>query len=164
MATVAARLPEIDHRRLVGRARSVDLAFACAGLLVMVVAMAMLMALIVDLVIDGLPRLSWDFFTNFPSRRASRAGILSAWVGTSLVMVVTAALAVPLGVAAGIYLEEYAPKNWLTALIEINIANLAGVPSIVYGLMALGLFVYQLRLGQSILTAGLTLALLILPI
>ena len=89
---------------------------------------------------------------------------LSAWVGTTLVMFVTALTAVPLGVAAGVYLEEYAPKNWLTALIEINIANLAGVPSIVYGLMALGLFVYQLRLGQSILTAGLTLALLILPI
>jgi phosphate transport system permease protein len=79
-------------------------------------------------------------------------------------MLVTAITAVPLGVAAGVYLEEYAPKNWLTALIEINIANLAGVPSIVYGLMALGLFVYQLQLGQSILAAGLTLALLILPI
>jgi phosphate transport system permease protein len=79
-------------------------------------------------------------------------------------MIVTAFTAVPLGVAAGIYLEEYAPKNWLTAIIEINIANLAGVPSIVYGLMALGLFVYQLRLGHSVLTAGLTLALLILPI
>ena len=69
-----------------------------------------------------------------------------------------------MGIAAGVYLEEYAPKNWLTALIEINIANLAGVPSIVYGLMALGLFVYQLKLGQSVLSAGLTLALLILPI
>ena len=87
MAIDAAPLFEIDHRRLIDRARKVDLAFACAGLLVMVVAMAMLLALIVDLVIDGLPRLSWDFFTSFPSRRASRAGILSAWVGTSLVMV-----------------------------------------------------------------------------
>jgi phosphate transport system permease protein len=164
MATVAARLPEIDHRRLVGRARSVDLAFACAGLLVMVVAMAMLMALIVDLVIDGLPRLSWDFFTNFPSRRASRAGILSAWVGTSLVMVVTAALAVPLGVAAGIYLEEYAPKNWLTDIIEINVTNLAGVPSIIYGLLALGLFVYGFGMGETILVAGMVLALLTLPV
>jgi phosphate transport system permease protein len=85
-------------------------------------------------------------------------------VGTTVVMFVTALTAVPLGVAAGVYLEEYAPKNWLTAIIEINIANLAGVPSIIYGLMALGLFVYILDLGQSILTAGLTLALLILPI
>src|SRR5919106_4479802 len=164
MATVAARLPEIDHRRLVGRARSVDLAFACAGLLVMVIAMTMLMALIVDLLIDGLPRLSWDFLTNFPSRRPERAGILSAWVGTTLVMLVTATLSVPLGVAAGLYLEEYAPKNWVTDLIEINVTNLAGVPSIIYGLLALGLFVYGLGLGESILTAGLTLALLILPV
>jgi phosphate transport system permease protein len=164
MATDAARLPEIDHRRLVGRARSVDLAFACAGLLVMVIAMAMLMALIVDLVIDGLPRLSWDFFTSFPSRRASRAGIMSAWVGTTLVMMVTAALAVPLGVAAGVYLEEYAPKNWMTDIIEINVTNLAGVPSIIYGLLALGLFVYGFGMGETILVAGMVLALLTLPV
>jgi phosphate transport system permease protein len=81
-----------------------------------------------------------------------------------LVMVVTFLSAVPMGVAAGIYLEEYAPKNWVADLIEINVSNLAGVPSIVYGLLALGLFVYTLDLGQSILTAGLTLGLLILPI
>ena len=80
-----------------------------------------------------------------------------------LVMLVTALVAVPLGVAAGIYLEEYAPKNWLTDIIEINVTNLAGVPSIIYGLLALGLFVYQFGLGQSIASAGLTLALLILP-
>ncbi|MCK7502224.1 MAG: phosphate ABC transporter permease PstA [Comamonadaceae bacterium] len=100
------------------------------------------------------------------SRRAApaQAGILSAWVGTTLVMLVTAAAAVPLGVAAGVYLEEYAPKNWVTDVIEINITNLAGVPSIVYGLLALGLFVYQFGFGQSILSAGLTLALLILPV
>ncbi|MDP3037575.1 MAG: phosphate ABC transporter permease PstA, partial [Rhodocyclaceae bacterium] len=91
-------------------------------------------------------------------------GILSAWVGTVLVMIVTGLAAVPLGVAAGVYLEEYAPKNWLTDVIEINITNLAGVPSIVYGLLALSLFVYQFGLGQSILAAGLTLALLILPV
>src|SRR5690606_39825178 len=138
---------QIDHGRLIRRARRVDLAFAGVGLLVMVVAMAMLMALIVDLLIDGLPRLSWDFFTNFPSRRPERAGILSAWVGTTLVMLVTAALSVPLGVAAGLYLEEYAAKNWITDLIEINVTNLAGVPSIIYGLLALGLFVYGLGLG-----------------
>src|SRR5687767_8889412 len=164
MATNPARPSEIDHRRLISRARRVDLAFACSGLLVMVVAMAMLMALILDLVIDGLPRLSWDFFTNFPSRRPARAGILSAWVGTTLVMLVTAALAVPLGVAAGLYLEEYAPKNWLADLIEINVSNLAGVPSIIYGLLALGLFVYGLGLGETILVAGMVLALLTLPV
>ena len=164
MATEAARLGGIDHGQLIRRARRIDLAFACAGMLVMVLAMAMLMALIVDLVIDGLPRLSWDFLTSFPSRRAGRAGILSAWVGTTLVMLVTAALAVPLGVAAGLYLEEYAPKNWITDVIEINVTNLAGVPSIIYGLLALGLFVYGLGLGETILVAGMVLALLTLPV
>jgi phosphate transport system permease protein len=164
MATEAARVSEIDHGRLIGRARRLDLAFAGAGLLVMVIAMAMLMALIVDLVVDGLPRLSWDFLTSFPSRRPGRAGILSAWVGTALVMLVTAALSVPLGVAAGLYLEEYAPKNWMTDLIEINVTNLAGVPSIIYGLLALGLFVYGFGLGETILVAGMVLALLTLPV
>jgi phosphate transport system permease protein len=114
--------------------------------------------------IKGVGRLDWDFFTSFPSRRPGQAGILSAWIGSTLVMVVTAVVAVPLGIATGVYLEEYARKNWITDLIEINITNLAGVPSIVYGLLALGLFVYQFGLGQSILTAGLTLALLILPV
>jgi phosphate transport system permease protein len=148
----------------IARNKTVDRLFVLFGLLATFVGLLTLAALMTDLAIDGIGRLSWEFFTSFPSRFASRAGILSAWVGTILVMIVTAFTAVPLGVAAGIYLEEYAPKNWLTAIIEINIANLAGVPSIVYGLMALGLFVYQLRLGHSILTAGLTLALLILPI
>jgi len=141
-----------------------DALFAIIGLLALLVGLITLLALLAGLAKEGAGRLSWQFFTSYPSRFASQAGILSAWVGTTLVMLVTAATAVPLGVAAGVYLEEYAPKNWLTALIEINIANLAGVPSIVYGLMALGLFVYQLHLGQSVLTAGLTLALLILPI
>jgi phosphate transport system permease protein len=104
------------------------------------------------------------FFNSMPSRKAERAGIFSAWVGTCLVMLVTVCTALPLGVAAGVYLEEYAAKNWFTALIEINIANLAGVPSIIWGLMALGLFVYKFDLGHSILTAGLTLGLLVLPI
>jgi phosphate transport system permease protein len=146
------------------RRKKMDALFAVIGLLATFIGLITLAALILDLAIDGFGRLSHDFFTSFPSRFASRAGILTAWVGTTLVMLVTAFTAVPMGVAAGIYLEEYAGKSWLTAIIEINIANLAGVPSIVYGLMALGLFVYQLRLGQSILTAGLTLALLILPI
>jgi phosphate transport system permease protein len=148
----------------IARNKTVDRLFVLFGLLATFVGLLTLAALMTDLAIDGIGRLSREFFTSFPSRFASRAGILSAWVGTILVMIVTAFTAVPLGVAAGIYLEEYAPKNWLTAIIEINIANLAGVPSIVYGLMALGLFVYQLRLGHSVLTAGLTLALLILPI
>jgi phosphate transport system permease protein len=121
-------------------------------------------ALFLDMIVDGGSRLSLDFFTSFPSRRAHEAGILSAWVGSVLVMLVTASTAVPLGVAAGVYLEEYARRNWVTDLIEINVTNLAGVPSIIYGLLALGLFVYQFGFGQSILSAGLTLGLLILPV
>jgi phosphate transport system permease protein len=141
-----------------------DKLFGVLGLLATLVGMLTLAALLANLAMDGLARLRPHFFTAFPSRFPAQAGILSAWVGTTLVMVVTALTAVPIGVGAGVYLEEYAPKNWFTAIIEINIANLAGVPSIVYGLMALGLFVYQFRFGQSILSAGLTLALLILPI
>jgi phosphate transport system permease protein len=129
----------------------------------MVAASLVLLALLGQLVFDGIGRVSWQFLTSYASRFASEAGILSAWVGTVLVMLLTAMTAIPLGVGAAIYLEEYAPKNWLTDLIEINIANLAGVPSIVYGLMALGLLVYEFHLGQSFLTAGLTLAMLILP-
>ena len=123
-----------------------------------------LLTLFVDLVMDGYPRFNLKFFSDFPSRRAGEAGLLSALVGSALVMLVTFLTAVPMGVGAGLYLEEYAPKNWFSDLIEINVSNLAGVPSIIYGLLALGLFVYGLDLGQSILTAGLTLGLLILPI
>jgi phosphate transport system permease protein len=141
-----------------------DAIFAVCGMLALMIGMLTFVTLFVDMALDGVGRLSWDFFTNYPSRRPGQAGILSAWVGSTLVMLTTAFFAVPLGVATGIYLEEYAPKNWVTDIIEINITNLAGVPSIVYGLLALGLFVYQFGLGQSILTAGLTLALLILPV
>ena len=138
--------------------------FAVVGVLALMIGALTFAALFVDMAIKGVPRIDWEFFTNFPSRRAGQAGILTAWVGSTLVMLVTAFVAVPLGVAAGVYLEEYARKNWITDVIEINITNLAGVPSIVYGLLALGLFVYQFGLGQSILSAGLTLALLILPV
>ena len=154
----------IDYTQLVARKRRADLVFATAGLAVLLIAIATLVALFLDLALQGLPRLSWDFLTSFPSRRAGRAGILSAWVGTTLVMVVTAVLAIPLGIAAGVYLEEYAPKNWITGIIEINVTNLAGVPSIIYGLLALGLFVYAFGLGQTVLVAGMVLALLILPV
>jgi phosphate transport system permease protein len=151
-------------RQLIASHKRWDHAFALVGLAALMVGVLTFAALFVDMAIDGVPRLSWDFLTNFPSRRPAQAGILSAWVGSCLVMLVTAFFAVPLGVAAGLYLEEYAPKNWITDVIEINITNLAGVPSIVYGLLALGLFVYQFGFGQSILSAGLTLALLILPV
>lgn len=149
---------DINRRNLINKL------FALLGILVIAFATLILLALTLKMALQGIERISPEFFTSFPSRRAERAGILSAWVGTSLVMLVTALAAIPIGVASGIYLEEYAKKNWLADLIEINVTNLAGVPSIIYGLLALGLFVYELRLGQSILSAGLTLALLILPV
>lgn len=149
--------------RTIGRNKFWNGVFLIAGLLSTFVGLLLLAILLIDLAIDGSPRLTYKFLTSFPSRFPEEAGILSALVGSFLVLLVTAGSAIPLGVAAGIYLEEYARKNWLTDIIEINIANLAGVPSIVYGLMALGLFVQVLNLGESILTGGLTLALLILP-
>jgi phosphate transport system permease protein len=166
---MAAVAPPVSHdvsaiRELIAKHKRWDFIFGVIGLVALMIGVLTFTALFVDMAIKGVPRLDLEFFTSFPSRRASQAGILSAWVGSTLVMIVTAFFAVPLGVAAGVYLEEYAPKNWVTDIIEINITNLAGVPSIVYGLLALGLFVYQFGFGQSILSAGLTLALLILPV
>jgi phosphate transport system permease protein len=154
----------VEIEKSVATNKNRDKFFAVLGLVATFAGMLTLAALLVDLAVDGLARLQPHFFLSYPSRFAGQAGILSSWVGTILVMSVTAVAAIPVGVGAGIYLEEYARKNWFTAMIEINIANLAGVPSIVYGLMALGLFVYQFGFGQSVLSAGLTLALLILPI
>lgn len=148
----------------INRRKLFNTIFAFVGMMVITIATIILLGLIIKMAIQGAERITPEFFTSFPSRRAAKAGILSAWVGTILVMLVTAFAAIPIGVASGIYLEEYAKKNWLADLIEINVTNLAGVPSIIYGLLALGLFVYELRLGQSILSAGLTLALLILPV
>lgn len=138
--------------------------FKVLSLLGLLLGLIVLLVLIGDLVRRGGDRLSLDFFLNFPSRKAEKAGILSAWVGTLWVMLITALLTVVVGVSAAIYLEEYAPKNRATRLIELNILNLAAMPSILYGLLALGLFVHQLKLGSSLLTAGMTLSLLVLPV
>ena len=146
------------HRRLIDRG------FRWLGMILTVTTLGVLGVLLLNLAMNGLGRIDWNFLTSFPSRRAGEAGILSAWVGTLLLMLVTASAAIPFGVAAGIYLEEYAPKNRMTDFVEINISNLAGVPSILYGLMALGLFVSQFRFGQSLLAGGLALACLVLPI
>lgn len=151
-------------RAIIARHKRWDLTFAVVGMFSLLLGFMVFAALFGQMAIEGAPRFNWDFLSSFPSRRAENAGILSAWAGSILVMLVTAFAAVPLGVATGIYLEEYAPKNLLTDIIEINVSNLAGVPSIIYGLLALGVFVYQFGLGQSILSAGLTLALLILPV
>jgi phosphate transport system permease protein len=157
-------MSEVDIARNLKWRRMNNFMFSVIGLLTLLFAICTLLALFIDLAMTGIPRINAEFFTNFPSRFPEKAGILSAWVGSLAVMITTASVAIPLGVAAGIYLEEYAPKNLFTKIIELNIINLAGVPSITFGLMALGLFVYKLKFGQSILTAGMTLGLLVLPI
>ena len=169
-----------DTASLIKHRKRQDLVFKVVGIVCTLLGIVTLGLLLFDLISDGLPRLDWQFLTSFPSRFASRAGILSAWVGTLAIMLVTFLAAVPLGIAAAVYLEEYAPKNWITTVIEINISNLAGVPSIVYGLMALGILglvswldrtlqkwnldAVQVNPGPSILIGGVTLGLLILPI
>lgn len=151
-------------RQIIGSHKRKDTLFAATGLVLLALGLLTFIALLGDMVTNGFARMNWEFFTSFPSRNAEEAGILSAWVGTILVMLVTASTAVPIGIAAGVYLEEYAAKNTITDIIEINVTNLAAVPSIVYGLLALGIFVHQLNFGQSVLSAGLALALLILPV
>ena len=141
-----------------------DSSFIVWGIVATLIGLGTLVALVWQLASDGGHRLSLDFFLSFPSSDPAEAGILSAWAGSILVILTTAACAIPVGVLAGLYLEEYAPKNAITSAIEIAVNNLAGVPSIVFGLLAVGLFVQVLNLGQSILTAGVTLSLLILPV
>ena len=144
--------------------KRLDGLFKVLGILTTVFGMLVLLALFIDVFLDGASRLSLGFFTSFPSRKPEAAGILSAWVGTLWIMGVTAFIALPLGIGSAIYLEEYAPKNRLTALIEISIANLAGVPSVIFGLLGLGLFVRWFNLDRSVLAGGLTLAILVLPV
>lgn len=141
-----------------------DRAFSVVGLLATMVGLAVLLTLLIDVFMDGASRLGWQFLTSYPSRKPEQAGILSAWVGTVWVMALTFIIAFPLGVAAAVYLEEYSKKNWLRDFIEINIANLAGVPSIIYGLLGLGLFVRALSLDRSVISGAATIALLVLPI
>ncbi|MBS0260896.1 MAG: phosphate ABC transporter permease PstA [Planctomycetes bacterium] len=154
----------IDIQRLINRRKRQDLFFNFLGIACTLVGIITLLALMGDLAYSGLTRIDWQFLTSYPSSSAEKAGVLPALVGSLLLMFITVSLAVPLGVAAGVYLEEYSRKNWLTTVIEINIANLAGVPSIIYGLMALSLLVYQFHLGRTLVVGGITLALLILPI
>ena len=141
-----------------------DRSFYIIGLLATLIGLAVLLALVLDILADGLGRLGWQFLTSYPSRRPEEAGILSAWVGTLWIMLLTGLLTIPLGIMAAIYLEEYSRKNWLTNLIEINIANLAGVPSIIYGLLGLGLFVRAMGLDRSVISGAATLAILVMPI
>jgi phosphate transport system permease protein len=161
-----------------------DSAFVIWGIVATIIGLGTLVTLVSDLINDGGHRLTLAFFSSFPSSDPAVAGILSAWVGSLLVITTTAMFAIPIGILAGVYLEEYAPKNPITSAIEIAVNNLAGVPSILFGLMAVGIFVQFLGnpdrwfaflpqsfretaadlFGQSILTAGITLSLLILPV
>jgi phosphate transport system permease protein len=145
------------------RDRIVDRTFSVVGFTTTLIGLGVLVVLLADVLLDGGSRISWQFLSSFPSRKPAEAGILSSIAGSLWVIVIMVLIAVPLGVSAAVYLEEYSRKNWLYHLLEINIANLAGVPSIIYGLLGLGLFVRWLSLGRSILAGALTLALLILP-
>ena len=145
-------------RRTIGR-------FVYAAFLLSVcVGIVGLMVLLYEVLTTGLPWLNWQFLTDYPSRHPEEAGLFSALMGTVWLMAMTAIFTVPVGVGAAIYLEEYAPRNLFTRIIEINVANLAGVPSIVYGLLGLALFVTWFELGRSILAGSMTLSLLVLPI
>ncbi len=151
-------------RASVSRRQLYSSIFGIVGLISILFALLVLLALMVNLFSKGLGRLDWQFLSMPASSDAAEAGVSVALVGSSIIMFLTASLSIPVGIAAGIYLEEYAREGWLADLIEINVTNLAGVPSIVYGLLALGLFKYALNLGESILTAALTLSLLVLPV
>lgn len=141
-----------------------DRLFRVVALATLGFALLTLAALILDVLIDGASRINWQFLTSMASRRPERAGIYHALAGSIWVIVLTAALALPLGVASAVYLEEYGGRSRLARFIEINIANLAAVPSIIYGLLGLGVFVRTLGMGRSVLAGACTLALLALPV
>lgn len=159
------RLKEFDIQSYTKGVKIRDKVFEVVGLIATFLVLTFLFAVSVDLLIDGWVRIKDpSFYKSFPSRFPEEAGILSAWVGTIYIMVGAIFWAVVLGIPAGIYLEEYGGKGRIARIIEANISNLAAVPSIVYGLLALGVFVYRFKFGESILTAGLTLGLLMLPV
>jgi len=148
---------QLQHRKRLGRI------FAGIGLAATVVGLLVLAVLLIDVLRQSFGWLDWQFITSFPSRTPEKAGIYSPLFGSIWLVVLTALFSFPIGVGAAIYLEEYAPQHWITELIQTNIANLAGVPSIVYGLLGLGIFVRTLGLGRSLLAGALTMSLLILP-
>lgn len=151
------------HPRLALRKRIGGAAYV-VFILAIFLGLAGLASLIVRVLWEGVPWLSWHFVTEYPSRFPEQAGMLSAIFGTIWIMGLTFLFTVPVGVGAAVYLEEYAPKNWLTRIIEVNISNLAGVPSIVYGLLGLAVFVQMLSMGRTVLAGALTMSLLVMPI
>ena len=158
------KVPDSTQRRVIRRARIGERVFVAVAIGIVALALGALATLLIDAAINGSGRLSWQFLTSFPSRKPEQAGILAALAGTTYLILLTAAFALPLGVGAAIYLEEYNKRGWFSRLIELNIANLAGVPSIIYGLLGLELFVRATGLGRSLLAGALTMALLVLPI
>jgi phosphate transport system permease protein len=150
--------------RMLSRRRGMELGFKALAVTTLAIALGSLALLLLDAIADGAGRLSWQFLTSFPSRKPEEAGILSALVGTVCLILLTAVFAFPIGVGAAIYLEEYAGKSWFSRVVEVNISNLAGVPSIIYGLLGLELFVRALGFDRSLLSGALTMALLVLPI
>lgn len=141
-----------------------DKLFKLWGIACTLFGLILLAVFIGDILIDGIRRIDWAFITSLPSRKAEKSGIYTALMGSIWILLLTALIAFPVGVAAGIYLEEYGKKSKLAGLLEINISNLAGVPSIIYGLLGLEVFVRIMNLGTSVLAGSLTLSLLILPI
>ena len=150
--------------RMLSRRRGMELGFKALAVTTLAIALGSLALLLLDAIADGAGRLSWQFLTSFPSRKPEEAGILSALVGTVCLILLTAVFAFPIGVGAAIYLEEYAGKSWFSRVVEVNISNLAGVPSIIYGLLGLELFVRAMGFDRSLLSGALTMALLVLPI
>ncbi|MEK6795449.1 MAG: phosphate ABC transporter permease PstA [Spirochaetota bacterium] len=146
------------------RSERLDTLFNVLGIAATAFSLLFLLVLIIDILLDAIPRLNLGFLMSFPSRKPEQAGILAALVGSIWIMALTAVIAFPVGLAAGVYLEEYAKKDRLTSFIEININNLAGVPSIIYGLLGLGIFVRLFGLDRSVLSGALTLSLLVLPV
>lgn len=138
--------------------------FLGLALTALILTILFLFTLLWDVVSDGLPKISGGFLSGYPSRKPSEAGILPALAGSAYLMALTAVIAVPIGLFAAVYLEEYANKSYLSRILELNIANLAGVPSIIYGLLGLQLFVRFADLGRSVAAGALTLSLLILPV
>ncbi len=141
-----------------------DKSFQVFGVCCTLLGIIILATLLINILQDGLTRLDWEFLNSLPSRNPEDAGILTAWTGTLWILGLTTLFAFPIGVAAGLYLEEYAKRSRLATFLEINIANLAGVPSIIYGLLGLEVFVRIMNMGSSLLAGSLTLTLLILPI
>jgi phosphate transport system permease protein len=146
------------------RRTSKERAFAGVLFAMTAVSVLVLALLIVDVFFDGVGRINLGFLTTYSSRFPELTGIRAGLTGTLSLMVLTAVVAFPIGVGAAIYLEEFAPNNWFTRLLEANISNLAGVPSVVYGLLGAAVFVYLLGLGRSLLAGALTLSLLVLPV